>query len=222
MSHVVSPRFLFRFAWPVDRCDDVPRTTGRLLNLPERYRLSPLAGLDAVTEFAEWRVAWNPAGLAVSVAVQGKRRPTQGDGRTPTQSDGVQLWIDTRCTQSVHRATRFCHHFCLLPGGEGFAVKSPAATRMSIPQAREEPPASMDSVRLWSARTDDGYQLEAWLPTESLTGFDPESHARLGVYSLVIDAELGEQPLTVGREFPFETDPSLWQVWELRSTDRRG
>ena len=69
--------------------------------------------------------------------------------------------------------------------------------------------------RVWSDIRDDGYLLEAWLPAESLTGFDPETHRQLGFYLVVRDAELGEQFLTVGREFPFEYDPSLWQVLEL-------
>ncbi len=29
------------------------------------------------------------------------------------------------------------------------------------------------------------------------------------------DAELGEQFLTVGREFPYDHDPSLWSTLEL-------
>jgi hypothetical protein len=62
----------------------------------------------------------------------------------------------------------------------------------------------------------DGYRLEAWFPADSLVGFDPAAHPRLGFYSLVRDAELGEQFLTVGREFPIEYDPSLWQTLECQ------
>ena len=59
------------------------------------------------------------------------------------------------------------------------------------------------------------YLLEAWFPAESLVGYDPDAHRQLGFYVVVRDAELGEQFLTVGREFPFEYDPSLWQMLEL-------
>ncbi len=27
-------------------------------------------------------------------------------------SDGLHLWIDTRNSRDVHRATRFCHRWC--------------------------------------------------------------------------------------------------------------
>lgn len=33
--------------------------------------------------------------------------------------------------------------------------------------------------------------------------------------ALCADAELGEQFLTIGREFPIDFDPSMWQVLEL-------
>ena len=48
-----------------------------------------------------------------------------------------------------------------------------------------------------------------------LNGYDPEQNPRLGVYYAVRDAELGEQVLSVGADFPFSEDPSLWGVLEL-------
>ena len=57
--------------------------------------------------------------------------------------------------------------------------------------------------------------LEAFLPAAVLNGFDPEQNPRLGVYYAVRDAELGEQVLSVGADFPFGEDPSLWSVLEL-------
>src|SRR5947209_8099168 len=50
----------------------------------------------------------------------------------------------------------------------------------------------------------------------AVTGFDPEEHPRLGVYYAVRDSERGEQTLSVGSEFPYAEDPSLWQVLELQ------
>jgi hypothetical protein len=48
-----------------------------------------------------------------------------------------------------------------------------------------------------------------------LNGFDPEANPLLGFYYFLRDAELGEQFLTVGHEFPFPHDPSLWSTLEL-------
>jgi len=61
----------------------------------------------------------------------------------------------------------------------------------------------------------DGYVLEALVPAEALTGFDPEEHSRLGFTYFVRDSELGEQTLGVGSELPFTEDPSLWCSLEL-------
>ena len=60
-----------------------------------------------------------------------------------------------------------------------------------------------------------GYRIEAFLPAAVLNGYDSEQTPRLGVYYAVRDAELGEQVLSVGTDFPFGEDPSLWSVLEL-------
>ena len=57
--------------------------------------------------------------------------------------------------------------------------------------------------------------LEGFLPAAALNGFDPEQNPRLGFYYAVRDAELGEQVLNVGSDFPYWEDPSLWSVLEL-------
>ena len=64
----------------------------------------------------------------------------------------------------------------------------------------------------WEMRLD---ALEAFLTANVLNGFDPEQNRRLGFYYAVRDAELGEQVLTIGSEFPYAEDPSLWSVLEL-------
>ena len=48
-----------------------------------------------------------------------------------------------------------------------------------------------------------------------LHGFDPEQNPRLGIYYAVRDTELGEQVLSVGSDFPYAEDPTLWSVLEL-------
>jgi len=59
------------------------------------------------------------------------------------------------------------------------------------------------------------YLLEAWFPAEVFVGFDPTTNRKIGLHYLVHDSELGDQTLAVGGEFPYESDPSLWQTVEL-------
>ena len=65
------------------------------------------------------------------------------------------------------------------------------------------------------ATTVSGVPIEPLYTPESLNGFDPEQNRRLGFYYAVRDSELGEQVLSVGSEFPYWEDPSLWSVLEL-------
>ncbi|OYW24671.1 MAG: hypothetical protein B7Z55_01500 [Planctomycetales bacterium 12-60-4] len=215
MTHVVPPRFLFRWSFPVPYCAEWPGSDREGRQLPVACRLQQLDEFDAGSRFADLYVGWNEAGFGVGVEVRGKQQPLQTDLMKPTESDGLQVWIDTRSTLNVHRATKYCHYYCLLPGGDGKQRRQPVAVQRPLAQAREETGARTGKLVMTSELRDDGYRLDCWFPGESLFGFDPANNPRLGFYAVVKDAELGEQFLTVGREFPFEFDPSIWQTLEL-------
>lgn len=72
------PRFLFRFAVEVHRCDPIWTVQG--ITLDEKYRLPTLADLDSERRIAEVRMAWSPQGLAWWVKVEGKRNNCPGAG----------------------------------------------------------------------------------------------------------------------------------------------
>ena len=44
----------------------------------------------------------------------------------------------------------------------------------------------------------------------ALSGFDPEEHRRIGLYTMLEDIELGQQYLTVGDDLYWHIDPSTW------------
>ena len=217
MPSIVPHRFLFRYSIPIRRVSALPRKSGKLLDLPKDCALPDLAELDGGPSFAELRAAWNERGLGFSLAVGGKKHPPSADRRTPPESDGLQVWIDTRNTQTIHRASRFCRHFCLLPTGGGPKGDKPVGLSVPIARAREEQPLADPKqivVRVESHPA--GYRLDAWLPADVLPGYDPQANPLLGFYYHVRDAELGEQFLGVGHEFPFAHDPSLWSTLELK------
>lgn len=216
MPSLLPHRFLFRYSFPVAFEKQLPRKGKKLLGLTDVHRLPDFGGLDDAPSFGELRMAWNEQGLAISALVRNKRQPLQCDPAAPDRSDGLQVWIDTRNTQSIHRASRFCHHFCLLPRGSGDKHDEPLAVHLQIARAKEATPTVNASDFLLSAEVArDGYLLEAWLPASVLHGYDPEAQNRLGFYYDLRDAELGEQTLSVGAEFPFAVDPSLWATLEL-------
>jgi hypothetical protein len=230
--------FWFRLAMPCRRIDDLPRTgkSERLLDLPASCRLPATASLDGLTAWADVRAAWNPRGLAVSV--EAAARPGPGPRAAaaeyrPEGSDGLQLWIDTRDTRTVSRATRFCHKFSARL--HGLTGSGRGALRVEVQQkpiARAIADAPMGRVALIQTRAErlqgqgqaqagGGWRLELYLPAEVLHGFDPDTNRRLGFAYQVTDPdpEREDQFLGVGREFPVGENPSLWSTLELRDPE---
>jgi hypothetical protein len=172
--------------------------------------------MDEARNFADVRLGWNELGLGFQVEVRGKDQLPQGDAARPRGSDGVTLWLDTRDARTSHRASRYCHQFHFLPTGGGPERDEPAFVQTKIHRALDDAPlAPATAVPFRSVHTKGGYVIEAFLPAAVLNGFDPDQNRRLGVYYAVRDAELGEQVLSVGSEFPYAEDPSLWGVLEL-------
>ncbi len=214
LEPLLPARFLFRFAAPCRYKS--PLWTPQGAALDENYRLVDLAELDAQFGAADFRAAWSEAGLAVAVHVEGKRQPPWCRASRSEDSDGVQVWIDTRDVHNVHRAGRFCHRFIFLPGGAGARLDEPVAHWLPIHRAREQPrPIHPDQLHVRGEKRVSGYFLEAFVPAEALTGFDPQEHPRLGFTYAVIDRELGERTFGVGSPLPYQEDPSLWATLEL-------
>lgn len=216
MTALVPPEFLFRYSFPVQHIQNLPRRGKRLLNLPAECTLPSLAILANRTDFGEVRLAWNDRGLGITVSVDGKTHPPVGDPEKLGRSDGIRLWIDTRCTQNVHRASRFCHQFEVLPVGGGEDGMQPVATMWPVARANDDPPeVDSDLLPIQADISKTGYWLEAWFPVDALNGFDPVEQPRLGFTYALNDTERGLQCLSFGNEFPVDTDPSLWCTLEL-------
>lgn len=214
---IIPHRFVFHVAHPCRYLKGIPREDADdLLDLPETCRLENFAGMDGQRNFADVRLAWNEFGLGLQVRVTGKDLAPQCDASHPAASDGVTLWVDTRDARTGHRATRYCHQFYFLPSGGGPDRDEPVFAQAKIHRALQDAPAAAaDAVPFRCRFIRGGYAIEAFLPAGVLNGFDPEQNPRLGIYYAVRDAELGEQVLGVGSEFPYAEDPSLWGVLDL-------
>ncbi|MEX2093287.1 MAG: hypothetical protein WD971_11455 [Pirellulales bacterium] len=205
---------LFRFAAPCYYAGELRSADGAAL--AEKYRLPCFAELDGQATFADVRVAWSEKGLALNVLVRGKAQPPWCRDSKIEDSDGVQVWIDTRNTQNIHRAGRFCHRFAFLPVGAGRHLDEPVAALLAINRAKESPrEIEPRQLRVRCQRTTDGYFLQAHIPAEALTGFGPADQSALGFSYAVIDREHGWQTFSVGKELPFAEDPSLWGTLDL-------
>jgi hypothetical protein len=215
MSEQLLPtRFLFRFA-AACLCDPTLGVQAPCELEPE-YRLPSLGELEGHQSFADVRAAWSEAGLAFSVRVEGKRHPSWCRETKLEDSDALQVWIGTRDTHNIHRASRFCHRFIFLPSGGGRNYEQPIADQLLVDRARENAnPVRPGQLRVTSEKRVGGYVLSAFIPAIALTGFNPVDHPRLGFTYFVFDRELGQQFFSLGSEFPFASDPSLWATLEL-------
>jgi hypothetical protein len=217
---LLPPSFLFRYSFPVGHVPKLPRTGKQLLGLTAEHTLPDVGPLDGRKPFADVRLGWNEQGLGIAVEVRGKQRSPHIVRDVPDRSDGLHVWIDTRNTQNIHRAGRFCHYFFIFPTGYGPDVKQPHVFQRTIERAREAPRCNPDDIRRHVEVTKSGYLLETWFPAATLHGYDPEAQPRLGFYYSLHDDELGDQYLSAGHEFPFPFDPSLWATVELVGTRR--
>jgi hypothetical protein len=214
MTQIIPPRFLFRWAFRAPYCAELGMSQGECRPIPEACRLPDLDGFDAERGFANFYCGWNERGLAFGYEVRGKRKPVEWDNLSLHKRDECSLWLDTRCTQTVHRATKYCHAFTLQAASAHGGP--PKVVQGNLPNAREERPLD-PKAKFGITRVDvkEGFRLQVWFPGETLYGFDPQNHQRLGFYAVVRDRERGEQPLTVGPDFPYHYDPSQWQTLEL-------
>jgi hypothetical protein len=207
-------RFLFRFAADLSYLGGLGDAAPA--ELPAEYRLPALGELEGEKTFADMRAAWSEKGLAFSVRVEGKRQPSWCRETKLEDSDGLQLWIDTRATHNIHRASRFCHRFIFLPSGGGRSYGEPVCDQLLVERARENAnPVRPGQLRVTSEKRVDGYVMSVFIPAAALSGFNPVDHPKLGFTYFLFDRELGQQYFSVTSEFPFASDPSLWGTLEL-------
>ncbi len=206
-------RSLFRFAVPCRYQAGLDRKAA--WQLSAQHALPNLATLEDRRAFAEVRLGWNDAGLAIEVHTHGKRRAPQCKPSDLEGSDGLRVWINTRHNPDVRRGTRFCHQFVVLPFGRGRQSREPVLEQVALARTREQAPAS--GAGLITARSESrghDYSLWVFLDAAALQGWAPREVGRLGFNYRMWDHEFGEQTLSLGDFFPIAEDPSLWALVE--------
>lgn len=210
---IVIPRnLLFRYRLRAPR---IARDCTGFQDLPESSELPVLGTLDGQKPYSQIKAGWNADGMLVGVAVRGKQQSLWTRVNQPLESDGVQVWIDTRDTHNIHRASRYCHWFYALPGGgQGKSVGH--AGMLKINRAKEDAPTiNRGQPQLKVQLQAGGYDLLLRIPANLLNGWDPDEHRTMGFHLVVSDRELGWNTLGVGADLPIQEDPSLWNSLQL-------
>ncbi len=189
----------------------------RGVELSDEFLLPSFGELDDAPQRAAVKAAWSEEGLTFSVTVGGKKQPPWCRENRVEDSDGFYVWIDTRDTHNIHRASRFCHQFAFLPTGGGARQDEPVAEQILINRARENSkPVRPGVLRVVHHKLAGGYRLDVHIPAAALTGFDPSEHPKLGFHWAVIDREIGEHTFCCPPELPYREDPSTWGTLELK------
>jgi len=214
-EQLIPPTMLYRFALPC-RKTTAKWSAKTGIDLGDEYILPSLSTLDGRKRYADIRAAWCPDGLYFNVDIESKQQSVWCRETQLMDSDGFQVWVDTRNTHNVHRATRYCHWFLFLPTGGGSKRDNPIGSMLRINRSKDDP-KTLNQVKpkVVSREKIGGYYLSTHIPRQALDGWDTNEHTRIGFNYAVLDREMGDQTLAVGTEFPISEDPSLWQTLEL-------
>jgi hypothetical protein len=215
--------FYFQLENLARRFDNLPgklNAPGTMCDMGPEYRLVSSSDLGGTPDWLDVRCAWSPSGIAFVFDYKGPKKVIPGLVK-------LNLWIDTRNTRNVHRATRFCHQFRLefdptiviarkrgpkesmAPGAE------PSQIRINRALA-DAPVADRDSIFTdLSTNELGGFRLAIFFTSEALNGFDVEVNRMLGLAYRIQAPGRDWQRLGPGLEFPVAEDPSLWTVLEL-------
>lgn len=211
MTALVPNRFLFDLEFPLRYRRKLPNIDGALDDWSDAELLPKLGDLDHSPDFADVWACWNESGIFIACQVTGKRRPLRCDPKSFWSGDNLRLCTDMRDARSNKRATRFCQQFFFLPTGGGRQGKDPVAGVNKLKRAREDAPSvPVGRIQIASSVTSTGYALEAHVPSECLSGFEPRDHPRIGFYYMLEDRDHGQQFLTVGDDLYWYVDPSTW------------
>jgi hypothetical protein len=211
MSELIPNRQLFRYEVPLRRRGKPPKIDGDLSDWSDEFLMPPIHKLDGLDPFAPVYVAWDDNGLYIACRVTGKEYPLRCDPKEFWKGDNLRLCTDMRDARDIKRGTRFCQQFYFLPTGGGPGRKAPVAGSAHLHRAREHaPPAPPGRIEIAADVTRVGYTLEAHIPADCLSGFDPIEHRRIGLYYMLEDADHGQQYLTVGDDLYWWVDPSTW------------
>ncbi len=217
MSVLVPNRFLFHFEFPLNYRRALPRIDGDVRDWSDEFLLPQLGSIDGQRDFADVWACWNEQGLCVACRVENKRRRLRCDPRSFWSGDNFRLCTDMRDARTVKRATRFCQQFYFLPAGGGARGEIPAAGINKFQRAKEDAPRiSAERIAVAAKVSSSSYSLEAFVPSECLSGFDPVDHTRIGFYYILEDGDHGQQYLTVGDDLYWYVDPSTWATAVLQ------
>ena len=210
------PAWLFDLGFPIHRLRSPIAHSERLdWRLDDEYKIPALSSLNGGKRFAEMLIAWNSDGLFFHSLLQAPvgKAASLAPGSLSSKSLLLSVYIDTRWSPGVHRATSFCHRFDFIlnrpteskPMARGHGELNP------IQRARAAPAAiHPNDISVAMCFIPDGYEIKAYLRGDTLTGFSPEEFQEIGLFYTINDSVFGNQTMARTLQSPYFEDPSVW------------
>lgn len=210
------PAWLFDFGFPIQRLvGRVPNPDRLEWNLDEACLIPAFSSLSGARRFAEAYIAWSPAGIFFHVILMAR-----GPDIAETKAVNVNprgylcsLYLDTRWSPDVHRATSFCHRFdfTLIRPTRSTPERRGHGELTPIQRARAAPAdVHPKDISVATYLRPGGYDIKAFLPAETLTGYSPEEFQDVGVFYTINDLIYGNQIMARTLQSPYFEDPSVW------------
>ncbi len=214
------PAWLFDFGFPIPQLNGRSTKPERLdWKLRSEHIIPAFGSLSGGKRFAEAFIAWNEEGLFFEARVKVPYSKAAGAAVSSPASNAASktthcsLYLDTRWSPGVHRATTFCHRFDFIlsrpslsqPELRGHGELAP------IQRARAAPTEIHPTdISVGVFHHTDGYEIRAFLRADTLTGYSPTEFPDIGLFYTINDSLVGSQILARTLQSPFFEDPSLW------------
>ena len=156
--------------------------------------------------FAEVAMVWNGDGLCIEAYVD---KPFEEANYPHYKSgDALEIFIDTRDLKTAGFATRFCHHFMVLPE----AVQGVQALEVTHFRTEDTHPLCDPSELVVTATFhQQSYSLRLVIPAQCLAGYDPQTCDKMGFMYRMHRYGGPPQHFTVSSDhFSIEQSPRLW------------
>lgn len=183
------------------------------LSVPRKkeFRLLNTSELLGEEHFADVSISWNEEGVSIEAKVDKPfEESVYPDFR---EGDSFEIFLDTRDLKSAGFATRFCHHFLILPQ-ETQGIRAQEITRFRTEDTH--PLADPEEIFCETKFSSRDFSLRITLPAHILHGYAPSSFDRLGFTYRINRPSGAPQHFSVSSKFySIEQHPSLWASLKL-------
>ena len=196
-------------------CRRLPKAASSIFQLTPKnhhvFLLPNTCGVTGSLHFADIAMGWDKEGIEVYVNVNKKfdkcSFPDISNG------DALELFIDTRDVKSAGYATKFCHHFFVLPESVD-GNQAGEITRFRGEDTHEI--CNPSDIKVKAHFLTNSYFLQIFIPAQCLHGYDPDQFNRMGFTYRVHRFGGSVQDFSVvSSDYAIEQQPALWSSLRL-------